>query len=88
MKNKDFKMNMRLPVDDVTFVNNKVTQYWNTNQNELKAYFYNKLMGVKGEYEAALDNPYDREVFEKHYSNGDVQNNTGKFRSILRLTHG
>ena len=79
-------MNMKLPVDDVTFVNKKVAQYWNTNQNELKAYFYNKLMGVKGEYEAALDNPYDREVFEKHYSNGDVHKNnsadSGSFASF------
>tara|TARA_R110002020_G_scaffold99837_9_gene236613 strand:- start:734 stop:1375 length:642 start_codon:yes stop_codon:yes gene_type:complete len=88
MKNEGFKMNMKLPVNDVKFVNDKVSKYWNKNENELKAYFHNKLMGVKGEYEAALNNPYDKNVFEKHYSNGDVENNTGKFRSFLRLPLG
>ena len=88
MNKKGFKMNMKLPVNDVKFVNDKVSKYWNENQNELKAYFHNKLMGVKGEYQAALNNPYDTSVFEKHYSNGDVINNTGKFRSFLRLPLG
>ena len=58
-------MNMKLPVNDVKFVNDKVSKYWNENQNELKAYFHNKLMGVKGEYQAALNNPYDTSVFKK-----------------------
>lgn len=88
MINKGFNMNIKLPVNDSRFVNLRVKEYWNKNEKEIKAYFYNKLMGVKGEYEAALDNPYDSDVFENHYSNGDVENIKGKFRSFLRLPLG
>lgn len=70
------------------WVNNGLSNYWTENKNELKGYFYNKLMGVKGEYEAALNNPYDKNLFEKHYSNGDLENKKGKFRSFLRLPLG
>ena len=81
-------MNTKLPVNDVERFNQGLSEYWLKNSKEVKGYFYNKLMGVKSEYESALNNPYDKNLFENHYSGGDLKNKKGKFRSFLRLPLG
>tara|TARA_R100000008_G_C3523111_1_gene135105 strand:+ start:136 stop:753 length:618 start_codon:yes stop_codon:yes gene_type:complete len=81
-------MNIKLPVNNVELVNKGLSNYWSKNKNTLQGYFYNKLHRVKCGYESAINNPYDKNLFEKYYSNGDVKNNKGKFRSSLRIDLG
>ena len=81
-------MNRMLPVNNVELVNQGLGNYWSKNKKILQGYFYNKLKRVRSGYEAALNNPYDKNLFEKYYSNGDVKKNKGKFRSSLRIDLG
>ena len=58
-------MNTMLPVNNVELVNQGLGNYWSKNKKILQGYFYNKLKRVRSGYEAALNNPYDKNLFEK-----------------------
>ena len=86
-KDKQF-MNIQMPVDNTVLANDGLNNYWLSNKDKLRGYFYSKLKGVEAEFKTAMTNPYYSDLFKDYYSNGDVENNKGKFRSFLRMPLG
>jgi hypothetical protein len=91
MKKTGYNIKIEIPnemavhINDVDYVNNCLTNYWNTNNQMLMVGVEGRLLGLKTEYENAIKYPT---LFTKHYSSGDIENVTGTFRSYLRLAAG
>jgi hypothetical protein len=72
-------------LSDADYVNDCIQYYLSNKYEYIKPAIKGRLLGLKAEWNNAIKYP---ELFEKLYSNGDLKNNTGMFRSYLRLASG
>jgi len=72
-------------LSDADYVNDCIQYYLSNKYEYIKPTIKGRLLGLKAEWLNALKYP---ELFEKLYSNGDLKNKTGMFRSYLRLASG
>jgi hypothetical protein len=73
-------------VDDSDLLQYKINKYWDEYKEWNQYGFISRLSGLKEEWDIAKS--FGPDFFKKHYSDGDLKNNTGTFRSFLRLAGG
>ena len=72
-------------LEEPDYINDCFNYYWTNKKKTLVPLMENRLIGLKEEYKHATKNT---DIFNDHYSGGDLINKTGKFRSYLRLGAG
>ena len=80
---------MRDKIDNYSLVEDRLSDYWDTNKEIIQGYLKGRLLGVKAEFESHNRIFYSTDdIFNKYIGDLDDPNTTSKFKSTLRLTLG
>ena len=78
---------MRDKIDNYSLVEDRLSDYWNTNKEIIQGYLKGRLLGVRAEFESH-QSTLNFFFIDKYVGDLDLEDTTSKFKSGLRLTLG
>ena len=78
---------MRDKIDNYSLVEDRLSDYWDTNKEIIQGYLKGRLLGVRAEFESH-QSTLNLELLDKYVGDLDLEDTTSKFKSTLRLTLG